>query len=63
MQLRIFKKDQAEKENEIYEFKEMIKRCDHKNQTLEETVNTLKTSLKKVKGSMDTSIKKLTTCS
>ena len=34
LQNRLLKKDQAEKENEIYEFKQMIKRCDNKNQTL-----------------------------
>lgn len=63
LQIRLLKKDQSQKENEIYEYKEMIKRCDSKNQTLEQTVNTLKSSLKKVKENMDTSIKKLTSSS
>ena len=38
----------------------MIRRCDIKNQTLEETVNSLKGNLKKMKESMGTSIKQLT---
>lgn len=33
-QLRMFKKDQSDKENQLYEYKEMIKKCDTKNQTL-----------------------------
>lgn len=57
----MLRKDQNEKENQIYEFKEMIRRCDLKNQDLEESIATLKSSLKKTKDSMGTSIKKLTT--
>jgi|JI10StandDraft_1071094.scaffolds.fasta_scaffold1250238_1 hypothetical protein len=41
----------------------MIRRCDIKNQTLEETVNSLKGNLKKMKESMGTSIKQLTSSS
>lgn len=41
----------------------MIRRCDIKNQTLEETVSSLKANLKKMKESMGTSIKQLTSSS
>jgi hypothetical protein len=63
MQVKFLRKDQAGKENEIYEFKEMIKKCDSKNQSLESTVTTLKTNLKKFKVNTDTSIKKVTSTS
>lgn len=54
------KKDQGEKETQIYEYKEMIRRCDLKNQSLEETATTLKNNIKKMKETMGTSIKQLT---
>lgn len=41
----------------------MIRRCDQKNQSLEETVTTLKNTLKKMKDSNDTTLKKLTSSS
>ena len=59
-QVKLLKRDQSEKENEIYEVKEILKRCDNKNQSLEDTVSSLKTNLKKVKDSMGNSIKQLT---
>ena len=37
-----------------------MKRCDNKNQSLEDTVSSLKTNLKKVKDNMGNSIKQLT---
>lgn len=39
----------------------MIKKCDFKNQTLESTVLSLKTNLKKFKVNSDTSMKKMST--
>ena len=59
-QVKLLKRDQSEKENEIYEVKEILKRCDNKNQSLEDTVSSLKTNLKKVKDNMGNSIKQLT---
>lgn len=63
MQVKLLRKDQSDKENEIYEFKEMIKKCDTKNQALESTVNSLKTNLKKFKANTDTSLKKMSSTS
>lgn len=63
MQVKLLRKDQSEKENEIYEFKEMIKKCDTKNQALESTVTTLKANLKKFKVNTDTNFKKMSTSS
>jgi len=39
----------------------MIKKCDFKNQTLESTVLSLKTNLKKFKINSETSMKKMST--
>jgi len=61
MQVKLLRKDQSEKENEIYEFKEMVKKCDTKNQALESTVSTLKANLKKFKVNTDASFKKMST--
>ena len=58
-QVKNLRRDQNDKENELYEYKEMVKKCDVKNQSLESTVNTLKSTLRKVKNSADTNIKKL----
>lgn len=63
MQLKLMKKDQSQKENQIYEYKEMIKKCDNKNQALESTVTTLKANLKKFKANTDTSFKKMSSTS
>jgi predicted RNase H-like nuclease (RuvC/YqgF family) len=63
MQVKVLRKDQSDKENEIYEFKEMIKKCDGKNQALESTVTTLKANLKKFKVNTDTSFKKMSSSS
>ncbi len=38
----------------------MIKKCDTKNQTLEQTVESLKSNMKKFKVNTDTNIKKMT---
>ena len=63
VQVKLLKRDHSEKENEIYEVKEILKRCDNKNQTLEETVVSLKKDLKRTKENMDQSMKRLTTTS
>ena len=33
-QVKNLRRDQSDKENELYEYKEMVKKCDIKNQTL-----------------------------
>ena len=47
--MKLLKRDHSEKENDIYEVKEILKRCDNKNQSLEDTVTLLKKDLKKNK--------------
>jgi chromosome segregation ATPase len=62
-QIKLLRRDQSEKENELYEVKEILRRCDSKNQTLEETVTSLKTNLKKTKSSMDSELRQITSLS
>ena len=59
-QVKLMRRDQSEKENEHYEVKEMLRRCDIKNQSLEEAVSSLKGNLKKVKDTMGSEIRQLT---
>ena len=61
--MKLLKRDHSEKENEIYEVKEILKRCDNKNQSLEDTVSSLKKDLKKNKENTDQSLKRLTNSS
>jgi predicted nucleic acid-binding Zn-ribbon protein len=62
-QVKLLRRDQSEKENEIYEVKEILRRCDNKNQSLEDSVSSLKSNLKKMKDSMGSSIRQLTSTS
>lgn len=62
-QVKLLRRDQSEKENEIYEVKQILRRCDNKNQNLEDSISSLKSNLKKMKDSMGCSIKQLTSTS